>query len=51
LINDIRDIDESGDLMIIKEVMHNWPNSEIQYFMDNIVKNFKYTLMQNGATD
>lgn len=37
----------SGDLLIVKDVMQHWPNSEIAYFIENILPNFKYALLTN----
>ena len=42
---------ESGDLLITKEVIHHWPNKEVDYYFKTIVPRFKYVLLQNGATD
>ncbi len=37
----------SGDLLIIKDVLQHWPNSEIKYFLKNILPRFKYALITN----
>ena len=34
LIRNIRDVKETGDLLIAKEVIHHWPNEDIKYFLD-----------------
>ena len=48
LIKGLRDVNETGDLLIVRDVMMHWPNSEIQYFTDNILPNFRYALLTNG---
>jgi len=43
-----------ADLVIIKHVLQVWSNKHIQYFIDNILPNFKYALITNryeGADD
>lgn len=49
LINDIKDFqNQHGDLLIVKDVIQHWPNDEIQYFLKNILPNFKYAFITNG---
>lgn len=38
---------EKSDLLIIKDVIHHWSNESIQYFINNILPNFKYALITN----
>lgn len=43
-----------ADVVIIKHVLQMWSNERIQYFIDNIMPNFKYAFMTNhydGADD
>lgn len=49
-MNDIEDFDESGDLLIIKDVLMHWPNAKIKYFMENVVPRFKYVLLTSDYT-
>ena len=51
IIQSIHDMNESGDLLITKEVMQHWPNEAVAYYLENIVPRFKYVILQNGATD
>ena len=44
-------MNETGDLLITKEVIHHWPTKEVNYYLENVVPRFKYVLLQNGATD
>ncbi|MEK6733707.1 MAG: hypothetical protein AABY27_01205 [Pseudomonadota bacterium] len=47
-IHDLEDLkNEKADLLIIKDVMQHWPNEIIQYFINNILPNFKYALITN----
>ena len=50
LLKRIEDMKESGDLIIIKDVMQHWPNKEANYFMQTIVPRFKYALLTNDMT-
>jgi hypothetical protein len=34
-----------GDLLIVKDVFDCWNNERIQYFLDNILPNFKYAII------
>ena len=36
-----------GDMLIVKDVLIHFPNKNIQYFIDNILPNFKYALITN----
>ena len=31
-IKDVHEMKESGDLLITKEVIHHWPNKEVDYY-------------------
>ena len=42
---------ESGDLILIKDVMQHWPNHIIDYFLKTIVPRFKYALLTNDMTN
>ena len=44
-------MNETGDLLIAKDVLHHYPNKEVQYFLETLVPRFKYVLIQNVATD
>ena len=35
------------DLVIVKDVMQMWSNERVQYFIDNVMPNFKYALIVN----
>lgn len=37
----------TADLLILKDVMHHWPNQHIQYAIDSIIPNYKYALIIN----
>lgn len=50
IITGIHDFNETGDLLLIKQVMQHWPNAEIKWFLDNIVPRFKYALLTNDPT-
>ena len=41
---------ESGDLIIIKDVMQHWPNKEVSYFLETVLPRFKYGLLTNDMT-
>ena len=36
---------QKGDLLIVKDVLQHWPNKDIEYFITNILPNFKYALI------
>lgn len=38
---------ESGDLLILRDVMQHWPNADIDYLIENILPSFKYALLTN----
>lgn len=40
-----------GDMIIAKDVLQHLPNRNIQYFIDQILPNFKYALITNDYTD
>ena len=50
LMRMIQNMDESGDLIIIKDVMQHWPNLETNYFLQTVVPRFKYALLTNDLT-
>ena len=47
LYSSVRELNETADLLICRQVMQHWPNSEIKYFMDEVVPKFKYALIGN----
>lgn len=47
LYSNIRELNQTADLLICRQVMQHWPNSEITYFMDEVVPRFKYALIGN----
>jgi SAM-dependent methyltransferase len=49
LIRDLSDFrNQTGDLLIVKDVIHHWETKTIQFFIQTILPNFKYTLITNG---
>ncbi len=44
---DIDNVD-SGDLLIVKDVLMHWPNKRVDYFTKNILPKFKYALITEG---
>ena len=50
LIKNIREIKESGDLLVCRDVMQHWPTSEINWFIKELVPRFKYALLTNDYT-
>lgn len=38
-----------GDLLLIKDVLQHWRNSEITAFLDEVVNNFKFILITNSS--
>lgn len=54
LIDDLRDLKlgsdilQDVDMLIIKDVLIHLPNSDIHYFIDNILPSFKYALITNN---
>ena len=49
VIRNIKDFqDQHGDFLIVKDVIQHWPNDSIQFFLKNILPNFKYALITNG---
>lgn len=40
-----------ADLLIVKDVLAHWPNSQVQYFLSNILPNYKYALITHDITD
>jgi hypothetical protein len=47
IVKGLREVNESGDLLIVRDVMQHWPTPEIDYFIDNILPNFRYALLTN----
>ena len=50
-IKSAHEINETGDLLITKDVIQHWPNKEVKWYLDTLVPRFKYVLLHNGATD
>ena len=50
IVKDLRDVNETGDLIIVRDVMQHWPNAEIDYFIENILPRFRYALLTNDYT-
>ncbi|XDD46087.1 methyltransferase domain-containing protein [Leptospira sp. WS39.C2] len=44
-LSDIRNV--SADLLIVKDVLHHWPTSHINYFLKEILPNYRYALITN----
>jgi hypothetical protein len=40
-----------GDMLIVKDVLNHFSNKNIQYFLDNILPNFKYALITNDHSE
>ena len=40
-----------GDMLIVKDVLIHFSNQDVVYFIDNILSNFKYSLITNDYTD
>jgi hypothetical protein len=51
LLHNLKQINHGGDLLIVKDVMQHWPNSEIHYLIDTILPRFKYAMMTNDMYD
>lgn len=41
----------SADLIVVKDVLMHVPNSEVQYFVDKILPNYKYALITNDFNE
>ena len=50
IVKDLSEVTEKGDLLLVRDVMMHWPNSQIDYFIKNILPNFKYALLTNDDT-
>jgi hypothetical protein len=46
----LRDVNDTGDLLIVRDVMMHWPRSEIEYLKNNILPRFRYALLSNDYT-
>ncbi len=49
-VKHLRDFEKTaveGDLLIVKDVLQHWPNSEIEYFINKVLPHFKYALITN----
>ena len=47
IVKGLREVNESGDLLIVRDVMMHWPKSEIDYFIETILPRFRYALLTN----
>lgn len=48
-LNDLNQFkDQKGDLLIVKDVLMHLSNQDVEYFIQNILPNFKYALLTNG---
>jgi hypothetical protein len=50
IVKGLRDVNETGDLIIVRDVMQHWPTPEIDYFIENILPRFRYALLTNDYT-
>jgi hypothetical protein len=50
IVKGLRDVNETGDLLIVRDVMMHWPASEVLYFVDNILPRYRYALLTNDYT-
>ena len=41
--------DYKADLLILKDIIQHWTNQEVDYFLPNVIKNFKYVLLNNSS--
>lgn len=46
----MENVKDKGDLLITKDVMQHWPNSQGRYYIDKILPNFKYALVTNDIS-
>ena len=51
IYKNIHDFNETGDLLLAKQVIQHWPSREIEFFMTNIIQKFKYALITNDYTE
>jgi len=50
-VKDLREVTDSGDLLVVKDVLMYYPNADIDYFMTTILPRFKYALIHFSAVD
>lgn len=41
----------TGDLLLVKDVLHHWPNAHINYFLNSILPNFKNAIITNDFNE
>jgi SAM-dependent methyltransferase len=41
--------DYTADLLILKDCIQHWKNSDIDYFLPKVIDNFKYILINNSS--
>lgn len=41
--------DYKADLLILKDIIQHWTNQEVDYFLPNVIHNFKYVLFNNSS--
>lgn len=46
-LKEFNEINITGDLLVVKDVLQHWPIAEIKYFIKNILPKFKYALITN----
>ncbi len=39
----------TSDLLILKDIIQHWSNDDIDYFLPNVINNFKYVLINNSS--
>ena len=47
-LHELKSKNVKADLLVVKDVMQHWPNSEVSYFIKDILPNFKLALITNG---
>jgi len=51
-ISGLKEIENiKGDLLIAKDVLAHWPNSQVQYFLAKILPNYKYALITHDVSN
>jgi hypothetical protein len=41
---------KKGDLLILKDVLQHWNNEEIVFFLDKVIDNFKFIIINNSSS-
>lgn len=50
IVKGLKEVNQTGDLLIVRDVMQHWPTPEIDYLIDNILPNFRYAVLTNDYT-